>query len=174
MKNTILLLTFCTACTGETDKDQASKDGLTDSGSTTSDWTPNEGTYPSTAVLLENDCGSHAQLENTFTSSVFSVSSETYGMLFEFIEENLKFDCSLSGDSFECTADVTEDYASWGWAALINFEHNFSGNWPTADNFEGSITTGVDCVGSECDGLAEVLEITFPCSTSHTIEGALE
>jgi hypothetical protein len=165
-----ILLAFLSACGTSTDL----KDTASDSGSSPGDWMPTEGSYPSTADIAENDCGSHAQLENTFTSSVFSVSAENYGLLFEFIEENLEFDCGLSGTSFECTADVTEDYASWGWAAMIKFEHSFSGSWPAANNFEGVITTDVDCVGSECDGLAEVLEITFPCSTSHSVEGAQE
>jgi len=162
-----LPLAFGLGCGADTDNGE-------DSGLNIDGMIPLEGGYATTSAVSENNCGNHAVLEESFTSSVSSASLESYSLMFEFIEENLQFDCALSLYSFDCSASVSEDYADWGWAAVADFSHNFSGTWSTESSFSGDVTTEVSCAGSECGGLAEVLEITFPCTTTHSIDAAQE
>jgi hypothetical protein len=162
-----LPIVLCLGCSGTTDNGE-------DSGIVIDGLIPLEGGYATTSAVSDNSCGDHAVLEESFTSSVSAASLESYGLMFEFIEENLQFDCALVMYSFDCSASVTEDYADWGWAAVAGFSHSFNGTWPTDSSFSGSVTTEVTCAGSECDGLAGVLEITFPCTTTHSIDAAQE
>lgn len=162
---TLLPLLLCSGC-GASDQ----SDNGEDSGPPVDGMIPVEGAYTTTATLADNNCGGHALLESSFTSSVSAASLETYSLMFEFIEENLQFDCTLSLTDFECSAATTEDYADWGWAAVADFSHSYSGTWSTESSFSGDLSTEVNCAGSECDGLAGVLEIEFPCTTTHSID----
>ncbi len=145
-----------------------------DSGIAIDGMIPLEGGYATSSAVLDNSCGDHAVLEENFTSSVSAASLDSYGLMFEFIDENLQFECDLGLYSFDCSASDREDYAEWGWAAVADFSHSFSGTWLTDSSFDGTVTTEVTCAGSECDGLAGVLEITFPCTTTHSIDAAQE
>jgi hypothetical protein len=133
--------------------------------------TPLEGIYTLWTEVSSNDCGDQAALRPELTSTVSSASDTSYTLLIEQPEENLLFTCSLSDGAFTCSAETSEDYASWGWAAVLNFSHVMTGSWSSADAFEGSISSTTECAGSECAGLAEIIESTFPCTVSHTLSG---
>ena len=171
MRTLMTLLPLALACSTQVAHDSGDVTPEDSGDAGTDATTPLEGSYTLFTEVGTNDCGDQAALRPEVTGTVSSASDTAYTFLLEQPEENLQFSCSLSDGAFSCSAETSEDYASWGWAAVLNFSHVMTGSWSSADAFEGSLSSTTECAGSECAGLAEIIESTFPCTVSHTVSG---
>ena len=119
MRCLLPLLSLVLACSGET---------LDSGDDTPSDTalggvpaiTPVEGSYITEATTGDNSCGAQAALPAELTGVVSSSTNESYDFLLEWTDDSLQFSCTLGDGALSCSAEGSDDYASWGRFARGN------------------------------------------------------
>lgn len=79
------------------------------------------------------------------------------------------FLCPRSDLSFHCDVlDQVDDYGEYGMDARTTISIDFDGTWSTNTHIDVNWLLGVSCMGSDCDFISDLVDVSFPCTMKST------
>lgn len=115
--------------------------------------------------------------QNTCPNDFYSPTDATIAILYEGGNSfdvnpgtDSAFDCSLSGEDFECPNWSRGSVPIPGLTATVDFRVNARGAFSSETSASGENTYTYTCEGSQCEAVEMALAFTFPCSVRVNFE----
>ena len=174
MKYLLGLVAFSIGCTaGKESTDTSTEEASTEEASSEEAFAPTEGQWASSDLNIISDTCNFGEGEDTGgeedqggTVTLTMVDATTFSI----VDEAMNLTCTLSGMDFTCE-DMSEVIADWndqGMVAVITMTMTQSGTFSSSTEGSLSMGYGLTCEGDDCEGVAEMAQMTLPCESSAT------
>ena len=120
---------------------------------------PTEGEWKAGQFTLTSDtCGAGLGEETDDTITLTMVDDASFTLS----DEEVSFDCTLSGQDFTCGA-LEDSMAMDGQDAVLKFVITQSGSFSSESAGTLALDWQQSCEGADCDAMAEMMGMTLPC-----------